>query len=159
MGGKCNRQTDNFFFFFFFLVSHLRRSQRIDDPVVGWLNLFIVITLYQQQHNSTKPVPKPVSHRSQPIRSVLNHHTQNNLYCCLFKVILVALLFWNIWNIFDPISTNRKYSFLYLLNDKNFGAAGWTDFWTFFAEYWGRNTSLKKCRNFQKTENLVRILD
>ena len=34
---------------FFLLVSHLRLSQRKNDPVVGWLNRFVVITLYQQQ--------------------------------------------------------------------------------------------------------------
>ena len=37
-------------FYRFFLVSHLRLSQRIDDTVVGWLNHFIVITLYQNQY-------------------------------------------------------------------------------------------------------------
>ena len=34
---------------FFLLVSHLRLCQRRNDPVVGWLNLFVVIILYQQQ--------------------------------------------------------------------------------------------------------------
>ena len=34
---------------FLLLVSHLRLSQRRNDPVVGWLYLFVVITLYQQQ--------------------------------------------------------------------------------------------------------------
>ena len=32
----------------FLLVHHLRLSQRRDDPVVEWLNFFVVITLYQQ---------------------------------------------------------------------------------------------------------------
>ena len=37
------------FFSIFLLVSHLRLSQGRNDPVVGWLNLFVVITLYQQE--------------------------------------------------------------------------------------------------------------
>ena len=37
---------------FFLLVSHLRLGQRVDDPIVGWLNHFVVITLYQQLHIS-----------------------------------------------------------------------------------------------------------
>ena len=34
------------------LVSHLRLNQRKGETVVGWLNHFVVITLYQQQHSS-----------------------------------------------------------------------------------------------------------
>ena len=35
---------------FFLLVSHLRLSQRVDDPTEGWHKLvFIVITLFRQQ--------------------------------------------------------------------------------------------------------------
>ena len=37
------------FLFFCFFSCHLRLSQRRNDPVVGWFNLFVVITLYQQQ--------------------------------------------------------------------------------------------------------------
>ena len=35
------------------MVHHLRLSQRIDDPAEGWLKPFIVVTHYQQQHNSS----------------------------------------------------------------------------------------------------------
>ena len=33
----------------FLLVSHLRLGQNMNDPAEGWLNHFIVITLYQKQ--------------------------------------------------------------------------------------------------------------
>ena len=39
-------------YIFFLLGSHLRLGQWKDDPVEGWLHHFVVITLYQQQHNS-----------------------------------------------------------------------------------------------------------
>ena len=40
----------NSFFCFVLLVSHLRLSQRMDETDEGWLNHFIVTTLYQNQH-------------------------------------------------------------------------------------------------------------
>ena len=42
-----------YFFIFLLLFSHLRLSQSMDDPVVGWLNHFFVITLSQQQPNGS----------------------------------------------------------------------------------------------------------
>ena len=39
--------------FIFLWVCHLTLGQREDDPVVGWLNHFIVLTLYQNQHKTT----------------------------------------------------------------------------------------------------------
>ena len=50
---KFSRTTKIFNVLAFLLVSHLRLSQLRDDPVLGWMNHFIVITLYQQQPNGT----------------------------------------------------------------------------------------------------------
>ena len=43
--------------FLFLWVCHLRLSQREDDPVVGWLTHFIVLTLYQNQHYTILSTP------------------------------------------------------------------------------------------------------
>ena len=41
------------FYFFLLLVSHLRLDHIKDEPVLGWLNHFNVVTLYQQQPKAT----------------------------------------------------------------------------------------------------------
>ena len=45
--------NDSYIFYLLLLFSHLRLSQRIDDPAVGWHKPFFVITLYQKQHYSS----------------------------------------------------------------------------------------------------------
>ena len=69
VGKKCGTLTWLDKKLFFLLISHLRLSQRINDPVVRWHKPFFVVTLYQQQPNSsythlklirnTGPPPRP----------------------------------------------------------------------------------------------------
>ena len=55
---------------FFFFFSHLRLSQKRNDPIVGGLNLFVVITLYQEQ---------PIGFiRLKLLLLIMNWHTNTN---------------------------------------------------------------------------------
>ena len=118
----------NTFLLLLLLVSHLRLSQRINDPVVEWLNLFDFITLYQQQPIGS--TYKIAFLHFQHIRWVKTYnlrikeftwwillnfflstvqHTVANLLCALFDPEVLSIVKVPSWCMTNQISAIRRF--------------------------------------------------